>query len=70
MLKFILLVIFLFLLTRMVFRLVRRGLFLIKKGGSIHGESSSSSFSSERHIEETDYEVIESRLNNNEQDVI
>ena len=70
MLKFILLVLFLFLVTRMVVRMLRKGLFFINKGASSHFDNASASFSSEHHIEETDYEVIASRLNNKEQDAI
>ncbi|NTV05881.1 MAG: hypothetical protein HGA59_05155 [Chlorobiaceae bacterium] len=70
MLKFILLVLFLFLVLRMVLRMLKKGLFFFNKGASSHSESASGSFSSERHIEEADYEVISSRLNNKEQDAI
>jgi hypothetical protein len=68
MLKFILLVLFLFLVMRMVVRMLKRGLFFFNKSASSPGENASASFSSERRIEEADYEVISSRLNNKEQD--
>lgn len=60
--KFILLVIFIFFVVRAVVRLVRRGLFFFRSGGEhIRPESS-------RQIEESDYEVIESRLHDKEND--
>jgi hypothetical protein len=70
MLKFILLVIVLFLAMRVVVRILKGGLFFSNKGVSSHNESASTPFSSKPHIEEADYEVIGSRLNNKEQDVI
>jgi hypothetical protein len=70
MLKFILLLIVLFLVMRTVVRVLRSGLFFIGKGSSGHGENASASFSSEQHVEEADYEVIASRLNNKEQDAV
>lgn len=62
MLKFILLVIFFFLVIRTVVRLVRRGLFFFRSAGEPVRQESS------RQIEESDYEVIESRLNDKEND--
>ena len=60
---------FFFLVIRTVARAIRKGLFFIRKGGgSRHDQSSRSSFSSGQHIEEADYEVIESRLRNKEQE--
>jgi hypothetical protein len=70
MLKFILLVIVLFLVMRVVVRILKGGLFFINKGVPSHSESASRPFSSKPHIEEADYEVIGTRLNNKEQDVI
>jgi hypothetical protein len=58
-----------FLVIRTVVRTIRKGLFFIRKGGSSSpGESSRTSFSSGQQIEESDYEVIESRLRNKEQE--
>ena len=68
MLKFILLFIVLFLVIRTLVRMLRGGLFFIRKSGSGHGENAPTSFSSGRHIEEADYEVLESRLQNKERD--
>jgi hypothetical protein len=73
MLRFIFLLfilfLFFFLVIRTVVRMLRKGLFFIRKnGGSSHGDSSRTSFSSGQHIEEADYEVIESHLQNKEQD--
>lgn len=60
---------FAFLGIRAVVRAVLRGLFFIRKGaGSSRGESPRTSYSSGPHIEEADYEVIESRIQNKEQD--
>lgn len=69
MLKFILVVIVLFLAVRLVVRLVRSGLFMSRKGGSFtRSGRSPDSFSSGEHIDEIEYEVIESHLNNKEPD--
>jgi hypothetical protein len=69
MLKFILVVIVLFLAVRLVARLVRSGLFIIRKSGSFsRSGSSTDSYSSREHIDEIEYEVIESHLNNKEPD--
>ncbi len=69
MLKYIILFIFIFLVVRAVVRTVRKGLFFIRKvGGTVRGENAKASSSSGRQIEEADYEVIESRLQNKEQD--
>ena len=69
MLKYILLFIFFFLVIRTVVSTLRKGLFFIRKvGGTAHGVNAKASSSSGRQIEETDYEVIESRLQNKEQE--
>jgi hypothetical protein len=70
MLKFILLVIVFFLVIRTLVRMLRGGLFFIRKSGSGHGENTPTSFSSGRHIEEADYEVLESHINDKEQDAV
>jgi len=70
MLKFILLFIFFFLVTRTVVRVLRRGLFVIKRGEASRVERSGESFSSGRNVEEADYEVLESQINNKKQEVI
>ncbi len=61
--QIILLVIIFFLVVRTVWRLVRRGLFFFRSGGgeSIRQERS-------QQIEESDYEVLESRINGKEND--
>ncbi len=69
MLKFILLVLVLFLVMRLVLRLMRGLLFFNKRTFDRTG-SSSSSFSSGEHVEEADFEVIESHLNDDKRDVI
>ena len=70
MLKFIFLFIFFFLVIRTVVRVLRRGLFVIKRGGPGRGERSGESFSSGRNVEEADYEVLESQINNKNQEVV
>ena len=70
MLKFILLFIFFFLVIRTVVRVLRRGLFVIRRGGGSRVERSGESFSSGRNVEEADYEVLESQINNKKQEVI
>ncbi len=73
MLKFILLVIFIFLATRMVIRVVvrllRGGIFFFRRNGVSSKGSSPSTFSSRDHLDEADYEVIESHLSDKAQDV-
>ena len=72
MLRFILLVIIFFFMARMVIRLVKGGLRFFYTDNTRRG-SAPSSFSSGKHIEEADYEVIDSNLksnlNNNERNV-
>ncbi len=70
MLKFILLFIFIFLVVRTVVRTVRGGLFFIRKVGPARGEPPQDSSSSVRNVEEADYEVLESHINNKNQQVI
>ncbi len=70
MLKFILLFIFFFLVIRTVVRLLRRGLFVFRRGGVGRSERSGESFSSGRNVEEAEYEVLESQINNKKQEVI
>ncbi|ACF42724.1 hypothetical protein [Pelodictyon phaeoclathratiforme] len=65
MLKFILLLIVVYLVMRTVVRILRGGLFFINKGSSTQSERPSSS---KRQIEEADYEVIASDLKNKEHD--
>ncbi len=65
MLKFILLLIVVYLVMRTVVRILRGGLFFINKGSSTQSERPSSS---KRQIEEADYEVIASNLKNKEHD--
>ena len=69
MLKFILLVIVFFLATRMIVRVVKSGLNFLNAGSSKRSGSSPASFSSGQHVEEADYEVIESHLNDKERNV-
>jgi hypothetical protein len=69
MLKYLILFIFVFLVTRAVVRTLWKGfLFIRKVRASSSDKSSHPPFSSGRQIEEADYEVIESRLQNKEQD--
>ena len=63
MLRFILLVIIFFFMARMVIRLVKGGLRFFYTDNTRRAGSAPSSFSSGKHIEEADYEVIESNLN-------
>ena len=70
MLKFIFLFIIFFLVIRTVVRTLRRGVFFIRKGAPGQGEIPRSSIFSGQHVDESDYEVLESRLNNKKQDVI
>ncbi|NTW68362.1 MAG: hypothetical protein HGB23_00760 [Chlorobiaceae bacterium] len=67
MLKFILFVILFYLIVRMVWRLFRRGLFF--HYSSRNRENSPGVSASRKQIEESDYEVIESHLSDNERDV-
>ena len=66
MLKFILFLIFLFIVIRMVVRTLRNGLFIRR----VDGGASRSSFSSDKPVENVDYEVLESRINDKERDVV
>ncbi len=68
--KFIFFFIFFFLVIRTVVRVLRRGFFVINRGGPNHGQPSGESFSSARNVEEADYEVLESQINNKKQEVI
>ncbi len=69
MLKYLILFIFVFLVTRAVVRMLWKGfLFIRKVRASSSDKSSQPPFPSGRQIEEADYEVIESRLQNKEQD--
>ncbi len=74
MLKFILLVIVFFLVMRLVMRIVVRLLrgkvFSLYKSGVDRTGNSPASFSSGEQLEEADFEVIESHLNDKERDVI
>ena len=69
MLKFILFVIVLFLLMRLALRLLGGGLFFFNKKSTNHSRNSSSPFSSGEHVEEADFEVIESHLSQHKDDV-
>ncbi len=70
MLKFILLFIFFFLVIRTVVRVLRRGLFVLRRGGPGPAGRSGESFSSGGNVEEADYEVLESHINDKKQEVI
>ncbi len=70
MLKFIFLFIIIFLVVRTVVRVVRGGLFFIRKAGPARSERSPHDSSSVRNVEEADYEVLESHINNKNQQVI
>ena len=63
MLKFILLFLLFFLVVRTVVRTVRGGLFFIRKVGPARSERSQGSSTSSQHVEEADYEVLESHIN-------
>ena len=67
MLKFILLVLLFFLVVRTVVRTVRGGLFFIRKVGPARRERSPHSAASAQNVEEADYEVLESHINNKNQ---
>ncbi len=66
MLKFIFFVIVFFLVMRVVVRVLGGGLRFFIMGNRKRSEGSAASFSSGKRVEEADYEVIESNLNNNE----
>ncbi len=70
MLKFFLLLLLLFLVARTVLRMLVRGFFFLRKGTSRYGKIPRGSIFSRQHVEEADYEVLESRLNNKKQDVV
>ncbi len=63
MLKFILLLIVIFLVARTVIRVLRGGLFFISKDSTAKSEAPSTA---DRQIEEADYEVIATNLKNKE----
>jgi len=69
MLKFLLFTLVLFLAIRLAIRLVvrlfRGGNFFMNRRGFEHTRSSSAPPSSPDHLDEADYEVIESHLNDN-----
>ena len=69
MLKFILFALVLFLgirlAIRLVVRLLRGGIFLINRRGANNRDRSSDAHSAGDHLDEADYEVIESHLNDN-----
>jgi hypothetical protein len=65
MLKFILFLFVLYLVFRVVWRILKRLLF-----PGYNSRSPRSSFSSESQIKETEYEVIESHLKDNDRDVV
>ena len=73
MLKFFLLVILFSMVIRLVMRLVVRFLrgkvFSFNKSGFDYTSNSPASFSSGEQLEEADFEVIESHLNDKERDV-
>jgi len=64
MLKTILVFIALFLVILMIVRVLQRGVFFHHEAGSRRGGSTRDSFSAGSSIEEADYEVLESHLNN------
>ena len=66
MVKFILFVVISFLVMRMVLRVLRVGVRFFRAEGSGSSEHGSASRSAGRKIEEADYEVIDSHLNENE----
>ncbi len=70
MLKFFLLLLLIFLVIRTVLRMLVRGFFFIRNGAPRHGKIPRGSIFSRQHVEEADYEVLESRLNNKKQDVV
>lgn len=62
MLKFILLVLFLYLALRLVLKAIGAGIF-IRRGRTGPGpEDARSSFSTHRQVEEADYEVLDTQL--------
>ncbi|MEI6692509.1 MAG: hypothetical protein WCL43_07270 [Chlorobium sp.] len=69
MFKFILLVIALFLLLRLVLGVLKFGLRVFTTGFLRSSAHRPESFSSDQNIEETDYEVIDSHLKDNEQKI-
>ncbi|NMW21271.1 MAG: hypothetical protein HKK67_06495 [Chlorobiaceae bacterium] len=66
MVRFILLVIVFFLVMRVIMRVLKFGLRFFITGNAKHSGSSPASFSSRQGVEEADYEVIESHLNDKE----
>ena len=66
MVKFILFVVISFLVMRMVLRVLRVGVRFFRAEGSGRSADASASRSAGRQIEEADYEVIDSHLNENE----
>ncbi len=68
MVKFILFVVVFFLVARMVLRVLGVGVrFFMGREGSRRSENGPGSRSAGKRIEESDYEVIESHLNDNEE---
>jgi hypothetical protein len=66
MLKFLLLLVVTFLAIRLVFRLLRSGIFLFKSQNSVNPYPKSSPFQREQRVEEADFEVIETQLGESE----
>lgn len=69
MLRFIFFVIVFFLVMRVVLRVLKFGLRFFIMCNSKRSQGSPASFSSGKSIQEADYEVIESNLNDNERKV-
>lgn len=66
MLKFILLVLLLFLVFRLVLKALGNGLFIRYKGGDPPAAGSVPPSDSRRQVEEADYEVIDTQLKDDE----
>ncbi|ACD89391.1 MAG: hypothetical protein HGA81_07460 [Chlorobium limicola] len=66
MLKFILLALLLFLAVRFVLKLFGRGLFIHALGQREQSAAGSSPFIGKRKVEETDYEVLDSQMKDND----
>lgn len=66
MVKFILFVLVCFFVLRMILGVLKIGVRFFSTDSSRRSENSPASFSSRKQIEEADYEVIESHLNDKE----
>lgn len=66
MLKFILILLLLYLVFRLALKALRSGLFIRYRGGDPPGGGSVPPSASRRQVEEADYEVIDTQLKDNE----